>query len=185
MKNKSSTGTEILDERFEKLRKHLRLFDRPHKGWIKAIREALGMRSRQLGDRMKVSRQRIEEIEKNEILNKLTLETVQRVAEALDCEFVYALIPAKSLKETLEERAILVAKGLTQRTEHSMNLEGQSNLAAFQKQLGEQLSKGILQGIFQGEVQSNLAAFQKQLGELSMAILRSKANILWNEDFQK
>ena len=99
---------------------------RPPRGWIKAIREALGMTSKQMAKRMGVSQPRASEIEKTELSGSLTLDTLQRAAQALDCQLVYALVPRKPLQELVEERALRLARVRLKATSHSMALEGQS-----------------------------------------------------------
>lgn len=103
---------------------------RPPRGWIKAIREALGMTSRQLAKRIGVSQPRASEIEKNEVAGSLTLDSLQRAANALDCQLVYALIPRIPLQDLVEERAEKIARARLKATSHSMALEDQSVDAA-------------------------------------------------------
>ena len=102
-----------------------RILARPPRGWIKAIREALGMTSVQLARRMGVSQPRISEIEKQEVAGALTLDTLQRAANALDCQLVYALVPRESLNTLVQKRAEKVARTRLKATSHSMALEGQ------------------------------------------------------------
>lgn len=98
----------------------------PVKGWIRAIREALGMSGRQLAQRLKVSQPRIPRLEQDELTGAVTIKTMQQVAEALDCTFVYALVPRTSLEDTLRGQARLVAQSRIERVAHSMLLEAQS-----------------------------------------------------------
>ena len=60
----------------------------PH-GWVKAIREALGMSAQKLADRMGVSRPRVAMIEKAEKTGATSLKTLRETAEAMDCVLVY------------------------------------------------------------------------------------------------
>ncbi len=62
---------------------------RPHRGWVKAIREALGMTTAQFAQRMGVSQPRTTELEQAEIEDKITLGTLRRAAEAMNCTLVY------------------------------------------------------------------------------------------------
>lgn len=98
----------------------------PVKGWIRAIREALGMSGRQLAQRLKVSQPRIPRLEQDELTGSVTIKTMQQVAEALDCTFVYALVPRTSLENTLRGQARMVAQERIERVAHSMLLEEQS-----------------------------------------------------------
>lgn len=98
----------------------------PVKGWIRAIREAMGMSGKQLAQRLGVSQPRIPRLEQDELTGSVTLKSMQQVAEALDCTFVYALVPHTSLEDTVRSQARIVAQGRIERVAHSMLLEAQS-----------------------------------------------------------
>ena len=97
----------------------------PAKGWIRAVREALGMSGKQLAGRHQVSQPRVFKLEQGEPSGALTLKTMRQVAEALDCVFVYALVPRSSLEETVKTQARAVAAERLQRVSHTMLLEAQ------------------------------------------------------------
>ena len=99
--------------------------NRPMKGWIRAIRDALGMNMRQFADRLGVSKSRIPRIEQDEITGSLTLKTMNRVADKLDCVFVYGFVPRTSLDNTVRKQASIVAQRRMNRLMHTMNLEAQ------------------------------------------------------------
>lgn len=99
---------------------------RPRLGWVRAIREALGMSSPQLAKRLQIkAAQSIEDMQKDEVSGAITLKTLGRLAEALDCEVVYALVPRKPLQDLLRDRAMEVARTQLGRVSHSMKLEEQ------------------------------------------------------------
>src|ERR1700732_1529739 len=97
-----------LDKRFAALRPLVKSAG-PPKGWLRAIRDALGMTTAQFGRRLGVSQPRIVELEQSEVSGGVTLHTLQRAAEALGCRLVYALVPDRPLAETVREQAELVA----------------------------------------------------------------------------
>ena len=101
-------------------------FKRPPRGWVKAIREALGMTTAQLAQKIGVSQPGAVAIEKAEKNKSITLESLGRAAQALDCRVVYALVPRKPLNDLVEERAHRVAKNRLQSAQHNMALEAQS-----------------------------------------------------------
>jgi predicted DNA-binding mobile mystery protein A len=113
-----------LDKRFVALRPLARA-QRPPKGWLRAIRDALGMTTAQLGKRLGVSQPRIVELEQSEVSGSVTLNTLQRAAEALGCRLVYALVPDRPLMDTVRERAELVATRQANAVAQSMRLEDQ------------------------------------------------------------
>jgi len=97
----------------------------PGKGWIRAIRDALGMTGEQLAARLNVNKQRVSRIQQDEKLGKVKLETLRNVADALDCVFVYGFIPRVSLEQTLRNQALLAAKKRMARSNQTMRLEKQ------------------------------------------------------------
>lgn len=99
---------------------------RPPKGWIRALRNALGMTSAQLASRLGVAQPSVIELEQSEAEKRITLQTLERAAEALGCRLVYVLIPQKPLEETLNERARVVAAKKMASVEHTMRLEDQA-----------------------------------------------------------
>ena len=113
-----------LDQRFVALRP-LAKSPRPPKGWLRAVRDALGMTTAQFGRRLGVSQPRIVELEQSEVSGSVTLNTLQRAAEALGCRLVYALVPERPLAETVRQRADLVAARQTGAVAQSMRLEDQ------------------------------------------------------------
>jgi predicted DNA-binding mobile mystery protein A len=114
-----------LDKRFTGLRR-LAQSPRPPKGWLRAIRDALGMTTVQFARRLGVSQPRIIELEQSEVSGSVTLNTLQRAAEALGCRLVYVLIPEKPLAETIRERTELIAERQLKAVEQTMRLEDQS-----------------------------------------------------------
>src|ERR1700722_6360580 len=80
-------------------------FPPPVRGWIKAVREALGMTTAQLAARLRVKQPSIVDVEQSEARGSIELATLRRVAEALDCTLVYALVPNKPLESTVRDRA--------------------------------------------------------------------------------
>ena len=97
----------------------------PGKGWIRAIRDAIGMTGEQLAKRLNINKQRVSRIEHDEKLGKVKIETLRNVAEAMDCVFVYAFIPNDSLDQTVKEQAKEIAKKRMARSNQMMRLEKQ------------------------------------------------------------
>lgn len=101
---------------------------RPPKGWIRAIREALGLSSAELAERMKTNRSLIVQQEKAEADDRITLKSLRAFANALDCDLVYAFVPrAGNLQDLVDARARAAAKTNVLGVEHSMALENQAS----------------------------------------------------------
>src|ERR1700710_1676555 len=125
MSSITERGRNRLDDRLMPLNDEGERFHVPPKGWIRAIRDALGMSGVQLGKRLEVSPQTVEAMEKSEAAGTIQLNTLKRAAEALDCTLVYALIPKTSLENTVRNRARQIAKAALARVSHTMRLENQ------------------------------------------------------------
>jgi predicted DNA-binding mobile mystery protein A len=113
-----------LDERFKAMGPSVRQ-SQPVRGWIRAIREALGMTAEQLAKRLGVKQPSVVALEQSEAKGTIELATLRRVAEALDCKLVYTLVPNKPLEQTVRDRARLFARRRREPIEHSMALEDQ------------------------------------------------------------
>jgi predicted DNA-binding mobile mystery protein A len=111
-----------LDERFRELGTAKR-YTPPIRGWIKALRETLGMSTAQLAKRLEVKQPSLVALEQSEAKGTIELATLRRVAEALDCTLVYALVPNKPLETTLRDRARAFWRRAP--VEHSMLLDDQ------------------------------------------------------------
>lgn len=113
-------------------------FARPAGGWIRAVREALGMTTRQLAHRMDASQSWVSELEKAEARGNPTLKSLREAAEAMDCKLVYALVPKQSLDEMVKGRAREKAVELIAQISHDMLLENQS---LTKQQMQEELTR--------------------------------------------
>lgn len=98
----------------------------PTKGWIKAIRRALGMTAQQLGARTGMSQAAITQIEMSEVRKTATIATMEKIAKALDCTLVYTLVPNTTLAQTLTSRITEVARQKVLGSARSMALENQA-----------------------------------------------------------
>src|SRR5271166_4052700 len=100
---------------------------RPQKGWVRAIREAIGVSSGELALKLGKSRQLILQQEKAEAEERITLKSLRTLADTLDCDLVYALVPrAESMQALIVERARVQARKSVLAVEHSMALEDQA-----------------------------------------------------------
>lgn len=132
-----------LDKRLKKLQ-NTDAFTRPSRGWIKAIRESLGMTAQQLGERLGVSQPRVSKIEEAEANGTMTINSLERAAQALDCQLVYALVPRRPLERLTGERAEKLARAQLALASHNMALENQSVDASDEKAQIEALTLELL-----------------------------------------
>lgn len=118
----------------QQLERRVKLFSaagqlpRPTTGWIRAIRTALGMSLRQLGDKLSISRQSAQELEMREKEDSITLKSLREAANAMDMELVYGFVPRDgSMEAYIETKARKMAREIVLRTSNNMRLEDQQN----------------------------------------------------------
>jgi predicted DNA-binding mobile mystery protein A len=133
-----------LDQQLQPLRKMEPLI-RPERGWIRAIREAIGMTTGQFAKRLGVSQPRVAALERAEANEAVTLKSLRQAAEALDCVLVYALVPKASLDDIVKDRARHVADQQLARADQTMRLENQgvsrTRMERARKDLAEELMR--------------------------------------------
>lgn len=94
-------------------------------GWIRYMRKALGMKVKDLARLTSVSSQTITETEKREAEGKVTIQNLRKMAQAMNCELVYAFIPNKKIEELMESRAYEKAREAVLSADTHMDLEDQ------------------------------------------------------------
>jgi predicted DNA-binding mobile mystery protein A len=137
---------EVLDRRLVALGP-VSQFAVPRSGWIRAIRDALGMTAAELAARMGISGASVRAMEETEVSGGIRLSTLRRAAEAMDCTLVYAFIPSESLEHTVEQQARWVLSEQMSRSRQTMALEDQASAmtsTAVEDQLRAILDSGRL-----------------------------------------
>jgi predicted DNA-binding mobile mystery protein A len=115
-----------LEERAELLRNDAANFAVPRGGWLRAIREALGMSSNDLAARLGMAQSTVVRLEASELADTAQLNSLRSAANALGCDLVYALVPRRPLEETVHEQARKRAAKFLAPVEHTMLLEDQT-----------------------------------------------------------
>ena len=100
----------------------------PPTGWIKAIRNAIGMSMLQLGKRLSITKQSVQDIERREKDGSISIKALREAARALDMQLIYGFVPNDgSLEAMINRKAKELATQIVQRTSNSMKLEDQEN----------------------------------------------------------
>lgn len=95
-------------------------------GWIKIIREALGMSTSQLAKKVGINQSRISRLENAEMDGgDLKLSSLKKIADALDMHFVYGFVPKNGLETMVLEQAKKIAFKRMEKVNHTMRLEEQ------------------------------------------------------------
>jgi predicted DNA-binding mobile mystery protein A len=115
---------DLIDGRFQEWQP-LRELARPSNGWVRAIREALGMSAAYLATRLGTTASAVTRLEQSEAAERIQLDTLRRAADALGCDLVYLLVPRHPLTTVLQERAQELARSQAAAVEQTMRLEDQ------------------------------------------------------------
>lgn len=129
----------IIEQMDAKLKEFIPLLKNqsPESGWLNAIRTSLKMSLRQFGERMDVTRQGAENLEKREKDGAITLKSLEEAGQSLNMKLVYGFVPMDgSIEKTIENRAKELALKIVKTTSNTMVLEDQENS-------GERLKKAI------------------------------------------
>ena len=138
----SRRGRQLLDGHFDEWQQ-LRGLARPPKGWIRAIREALGMSAAALGGRLGVTAGAVTRLEQSEAADRIQLDTLRRTADALGCDLVYLLVPRRPLTAVVRERAGRLAHAQIASVEQNMRLEDQATGAT--REMEDQLTEELIE----------------------------------------
>jgi predicted DNA-binding mobile mystery protein A len=127
----------------------------PQRGWLKAIRESLGMTTTQFARRLGVTQPRIIALEKAESNGTASMNTLREAAEAMNCTLVYAVVPTEPLDKLLRDQAARKAALDLARLDHTMRLEDQAlskaDLDAERQRMIDNLLSGSLRGLWDDE----------------------------------
>jgi len=126
-------------KKFDALKKVI--IERPLQGWLKTIREILGMTTTQLAQKIGVTQPRVVNMEKNE--KNIKISTMEKIADSLNCDFVYAFLPRENIEDIIYNQAKMKAQKILNKVNCNMNLENQP---ANTDELLEDLIKELLDG---------------------------------------
>lgn len=134
-----------IDDRLAPLRQHRAATARPVGGWVRAIRSALGMSTTDLARRLGVTPVAVRKLEASERAGVARLDTLERAADAMGCDLVYAFVPRTSLTAFVETRADKIARSEVQRIDTTMSLEGQRVSATERERLREERLRPLIE----------------------------------------
>ena len=125
--NKNKLQLEQLDRKIKGFATAVQVIP-PPTGWIKTVRVSLGMSLQQLAEKLSITKQSVQEIEKREKEGAITLKTLKDAASALDMQLVYGLVPKDgTIDDLIERKAKELAIHIVSRTSNNMKLEDQEN----------------------------------------------------------
>lgn len=118
----------------------------PRGGWLRAIREALGLTTRQFAMRVGLAQATVVKAEQGEAAETISVAQLRRLADALDCELHYVLIPRRPLTEMVDAQAERKARQRVAALGHTMALEAQRAGSEFEQQQIDAVKDELLRG---------------------------------------
>lgn len=94
-------------------------------GWIKYMRTALGLTLNELDALASLSLGSVAQAERREVDGRVSLSTLKKMADAMNCDLVYAFVPRTDLKTMIHDQAYKKASQALGQADLHMKLENQ------------------------------------------------------------
>ena len=124
MKPTQKLAMKQIERRLEKLRA-IAKDTNVRMGWVQYMRQAMSMTLSNLAEATGLAKATVQQIENREKVGKVTIETMRKIASAMECEFIYALVPKQELPDLLKKKAIMKAARIVREADVHMTLEDQ------------------------------------------------------------
>lgn len=79
----------------------------PKQGWVREIRDALGISQAQLAARAGIARATVQQMERAEGRRRITLASLDRLAQAMECQVAFAIVPKNGTLQDIRARQAL------------------------------------------------------------------------------
>lgn len=144
------------DKQFiSKMAEHAGVIRIPPEGWLRTVRRVLGLSTVQLANKVGITRALVGRNERAEMDGAITIKTMRVMAKAMNCRFVYAIVPEQEIDSMLYDQAKRKATKLVMRASDHMALEDQK------------LSDEML---------------VEEIERVTQELLRGKASNIWEDD---
>ena len=154
--------------------KHVSKFKMPPEGWLRTNRKALQMPAKVIMDNAGIKSSELYRIEKAEVEGTLTLNKLRDTANAMGCEFHYAIVPKDEIKNLIENKARRHAITILRNASVQMQLEEQGTTTEqIESQVDSLTEKLIKAGISAAAIHGN-----KSQGARTKALRNFKDNTI-------
>jgi predicted DNA-binding mobile mystery protein A len=130
----------------------------PPEGWLRTNRKALQMPAKIIMQKAGIKKSELYRLEKAEVEGTLTLNKLKIMANAMDCDFHYTVIPRDEIKTLIKHKARLHAIKLVNNANIHMQLEAQNTSIAQVELQIDQVTQQLIQEMpewFWGETHDN------------------------------
>ncbi|NEY92168.1 helix-turn-helix domain-containing protein [Tabrizicola oligotrophica] len=118
---------------------------KPFGGWIATFQEAIGMNAPALAERLGISRNNIYAAIQTEQAGTISVNQLEKIAEAMGGRLVYAIVPREGhVEEIVLAQARAKARRIIQRTRAHMALEEQTEGLRSETEMIEELAADII-----------------------------------------
>lgn len=125
--NKRMKAVADLEEKFNETNA-LRDVATPPTGWLRLVRQSLGMTLQQVAAKLGISKQSVREMESRELTGAITLKRLREAADAMEMNLVYGFVPKDgSVENLIERKARELATEIVEKASVTMRLENQEN----------------------------------------------------------
>ena len=140
----SRTKQRQAEEKINQAAQAARTFVKPVGGWILTFQEAIGIGASTVAERLGVSRNSVYSSVRNERAGTISLNQLDKMAEAMGGKLVYAIIPREGqVEEIVMAQARKKARRIVQRTRAQMALEEQTEGLRSKEEMIEELASEI------------------------------------------
>jgi predicted DNA-binding mobile mystery protein A len=119
----------------------------PRAGWIRAIRDALGISQSQIALRVGVSRATVQQWERAEARRRITVQSLDRVAQAMGCTVALAIVPKGGTLDDIRRRqARAKAIAMVKKEDAPADPDAVTDLTAAQQRRVDRIVARFLRG---------------------------------------
>jgi predicted DNA-binding mobile mystery protein A len=145
MKSFDSLAIHQINRRLKSIRKVMQ-HTKVRAGWIRYMRQSLNMTLKILAKRTGVSISTVAQAERGEKAGNVTINTLKTMAQAMDCEFIYAFVPKTNIDTILKKEALKKAKQILSSADTHMTLENQHVEQSLEERIQKLADKLIEKG---------------------------------------
>lgn len=118
---------------------------KPLGGWIATFQEAIGMNTPALAKRLGITRNSAYSSIQNECSGSISLNQLEKMANAMGGKLVYAIVPLEGpVEDIVKAQARKKAKRIVQRTRAQMALEEQTDGLRTEEEMIEELAADMM-----------------------------------------
>lgn len=151
MNTTKRTAQKQLSRKIDAAAKLTAQIQRPQIGWLSQFRQALGMSVTELAKRSGLSQPTVTAAQQSEAEGRITLQQLEKLADAMDAKLVYAIVPKQgTVSDLVMAQAYKKAKRIIKRSRAHMALEAQTEGLPTEEEQIEELAADMAREMKRG-----------------------------------